>query len=265
MLKISDIISKPIFSLYECSYIGTVNDFFMTNNNKKIGGFLFLDDESDINNSYIQANKILNLNNEIIIIKNINSLKVFNNNFQTKIINQKAISVLGEDLGTINDVFFDENYYILGFETSLKLFISIENLLKIGKDILVFDFAENKIKISNYKPKNKIIMADLPDIKVSILNNSEKNNIPIISKNFDESSFFSDNKIEGEFEFKNFSNISIPKKIINKSSILGKISKKTIFGLNGEIIIKDTQVITQQIIEKAARHGKLFELKSAIE
>ena len=46
---------------------------------------------------------------------------------------------------------------------------------------------------------------------------------------------------------------------------MGKRANKTILGLNGEIIVKDMQAITEKIIEKAKKHSKLFELTNSIE
>ena len=79
----------------------------------------------------------------------------------------------------------------------------------------------------------------------------EETGFPIISNNFNESNFSKGRKIEGTFS--------------NPKSILGKRANKTILGLNGEIIVKDMQVITEKIIEKAKKHSKLFELTNSIE
>lgn len=266
MFKVSDIISKPIYSIYEGINIGTVNDFVISSNHKKILGFTFLDDESEINNSFVPVNKIYGFGINCLTVKNNNFSSYINFDNLEKIINKEAISISGESLGKIIDVYFDEKFLISSFETSQKTIIPINTLAKIGKDAVFFDFNEKKVKISRFKPKNEIMLSTVPEIKVSILQKEPSSTIPIISNNFDENSFSNEKRIDGQQELKTNFEIAIPKKIITtKDGALGKICNKTIFGLNGEVIVKDRQIITEKIIEKAVMHGKLFELKNSAE
>lgn len=268
MQKVSQIISKPVYSLFEGALAGTVKNFLFNQKTKKISGFLIFNDESD-NEFFIASNKIYSIGEDSLTIRNLNDLQISQGSFNgvEKIVANVALTTGGDCLGKIVDVFFDENFSALVFETASGVAIPSSLLLSIGDDAAIFNL-ESTASIAKFKPKSqKIVVQNLPEIKVSILK-EEETGFPIISNNFNESSFSKDRKIEGTFDIskQKKAGITFPKKLVsNPKSILGKRANKTIFGLNGEIIVKDMQVITEKIIEKARQHSKLFELTNSIE
>lgn len=268
MQKISQIISKPVYGLFEGALAGTVKNFLFNPKTKKISGFFVFSDETE-NEFFLSANKIYSIGENSITIRNLNDLEISQGGFNEpeKIVANVALTVTGDCLGKIVDVFFDETFSAIVFETASGVAIPSKFLLGVGDDAVIFDL-ESTASIAKFKPKNqKIMVQNLPEIKVSILKENETN-FPIISNNFDELSFSKERKIEGVFEnsAQKKTEITFPKKLIsNPKSILGKRANKTILGLNGEIIVKDMQVITEKIIEKAKKHSKLFDLTNSIE
>lgn len=268
MQKVSQIISKPVYSLFEGALAGTVKNFLFNPKTKKISGFFVFSDESE-NEFFLATNKIYSIGESSITIRNLNDLEISQWGFNEpeKIVTNVALTTRGDCLGKIVDVFFDENFSALVFETASGVAIPSSLLLSVGEDAAIFDL-ESTASITKFKPKSqKIVIQNLPEIKVSILK-EEETGFPIISNNFNESSFSKGRKIEGTFETPKpkKTEITFPKKLIsNPKSILGKRANKTILGLNGEIIVKDMQVITEKIIEKAKKHSKLFELTNSIE
>lgn len=265
MFKTSQIISKPVVSLYEGQSLGTIKNFVYDKKTSKIKGFFVFDDESEIGEHFIQTSKIYSIGENAIIVKNLDALSstFFENHSEEDVINKKAMGVSGEDFGNIVDVVFDEKFLVSNFETSNCVSIPSNKLLSVGKDVVFF--GEKSINISNFKPKTKISVSNLPEIKVSILNTSAS--VPIISNNFNEANFVGGKKIEGVFDesFKR-NEISFPKKILsNPKSVIGKHANKTIYGLNGEVVVRDMQIITDKIYQKAQKHQKLFELTNSVE
>lgn len=258
MFKISEVVSKPVFSIYEGARVGTVSNFILDISKKKILGFCFVDEEMEFSVGFIASKDIFSLS-EALIVKNLGLTSPLSLDEQT-IMNQPAISVSGEDLGKISDIFFDEKFNVLSFQTTKKIVLPAASLVRMGRDAVFFNTLEKKFVVSKVKPREKIEIKDLPEIKVSILTES----IPIISSNYSQESFATENKIEGEKQFKTRTEIQFPKKVGPSSEIIGKTANKTIVGLNGEVIVKDMQIITAEIYEKAQKHGVLFQLENAV-
>ena len=130
--------------------------------------------------------------------------------------------------GTICDVEIDN----LGNVTKLlttKNNVLEPNNLYVRKDFIYYSLS--KVTISNYRPKHKKI--ELSDIKVNVLN-------------------FEQEKTRANF---------VPSKMgYNTDSVLGKIAKSDLYGLNNEIIIKANQTITEKTIGDAERHNRLNQL-----
>lgn len=265
MQKISEIISKPVYSLFEGTLAGTIKSFFFNPKSKKITGFCVFSDETDFE-YFLPSNKIFSLGESSITIKNLDEISIMQESAieNNKIIYNTALTIDGNCLGKITDCFFDESFFIVAFETSCGVVVPSEKLFNVGNDAVVFDL-ESASSVAKFKPKTqKIIVQNLPEIKVSILN---ENPLPIISNNFSQQNFSKERKIQGNLDNldKKTIEIAFPQKISSSKSILGKRANKTILGLNGEIIVKDMQVITEKIIEKAKKHSKFFELANSIE
>ena len=71
MHKLSTIISKPVFSLFEGVWVGTVLDICL--NNGKIGGFFVLSSDEE-NALFIKGKDISTIGEDIIVIKNVEKL-----------------------------------------------------------------------------------------------------------------------------------------------------------------------------------------------
>lgn len=278
MHKISEIISKSVLTLFEGENAGTVNSFLLDEKQNKIKGFFVFNDESEIVN-FIQAKDVFAIGNTCLTIKNLNKLRPsFNLNQDIQIINQEALTIAGDSLGKIKDIYFDNEFSVCSYETSSGVILSPTCLLNIGRDAIFFDIDNINISISKFKPKSKIEIANFPEIKVSILEDEEEkiavpsknSQIPIISGNFDESSFaqtkiINNPTIQNKISVPRKQQILFPQKATAASSIVGKTANKTIVGLNGEVVVRDTQKITPEIYEKAKKHSKLFELSSSVE
>lgn len=268
MYKISDVISKPVYTIYEGVQAGTIINFLYDKRNKKIKGFFIFDDDSDIE-QFITVRNVYKLGNDNLLIKNRDKIQISKID-KKSILGINMVSIKGENAGEIKDVFFDEKYNVYSIETKNGVVIPVDDIINIGQDIILFDTNEKKVKVSRMKSYSKILVEDLPHIKVSILQDSELTDVPIISNNFEEKDFSIESRIMGETTSsfppkKSLKSLTLPPKILsNPKSIIGKYAKEMVCGLNGEVIIKKGQMVTEKIFEKAQKHSKVFELTNNV-
>ena len=242
MHKLSSIISKPIFSLFEGVLLGTVLDICFINGKFK-GFFILSSDEENI--SFLDKKDVYGIE-EVIVVKNIAKLS-FAGYESSNVMNKRAITLSGQDLGRINEVFLDDNFNILSVQTDSNLLLPNEKISKVGEDAVVFEFGE-KVKISSFKPKGKIFSGEVKDLKVTILEKEKENasKLLVIGEN-------------ENVEKKHF----IPKKIMqNPNFLLGRRAAAMIKAESGEVIIGAGQIITEKTISRAKIHNKIFELSS---
>ena len=223
-MKLTDFFGKQVFSIYEGEIVATISGVSFCYLNNKLKSFYAFDNEE--NEYKILINDIKAMN-DVVVITNTNKLKVLFAEEKNEIMFKYVIDQNGNNLGKIIDAEIDESGKIQHFITSKNKEVLTENIY-IRKDFIYY--SENKIKISAYKPKQNIA-DNLSNIKVNILNEGQKN--------------------------KNFLPI---KTKFNPSFILGQISKKDLYGLNNELIVKANQIITEKIISDASKHNKLNEL-----
>lgn len=264
MYKISEVISRPVYTIYEGAQVGTVINFLYDNISKKIKGFFVFDDTSD-QDLYVNSKNIYKLGSDNLLVKNRNKIDI--SKFENKgILNLNMISVVGENAGEVKDVFFDDKFNICSVETKKGVIIPAKNIINIGLDVVIFDNDDNKVNVARMKPINRILLEDIPNIKVSILEETKLSTIPIISSNFDQTNFVEEKKIISQpiKEIAKNKLILPPKILSNPKSIIGKYAKEMICGLNGEVIIKKGQMVTEKIVEKAQKHSKLFELTNNV-
>ncbi len=263
MYKVSETISKPVYTIYEGIEVGTILNFLYDNKLKKIKGFFIFDDESEIE-QYITSKNLYKIGEDNLLIKNRNKIQI--SKFEKRsILNLDLISLNGESAGEIKDVYFDEKFLVSSVETKKGVIIPAKNIVNIGQDVAIFCNNEQKVNIARMKPISKILVENLPNIKVEILEENKLPNIPIISNIVDSENFVKENKMIGQKIEEPKRKISLPPKILsNPKSIIGKYAKEMICGINGEVIIKKGQMITDKIYEKAQKHSKLFELTNSI-
>lgn len=269
MHKISEIISKPVLTLFEGENVGTVNSFLLDEKQNKIKGFFVFNDESEVDN-FIQAKDVFAIGNTSLIVKNLDKVKpsLISNN--SSLLNRQVLTVSGDSLGNLKDIYFDNEFCVCSYETSSGVILSSSCLLNVGNDAIFFDVENLNLKISNFKPKNAIKIQDLPEIKVQILQENPETSqkqieIPIISNNFTQSNFEQTRIINQTETINKKQQIVFPQKAFASKQIIGKTANKTIVGLNGEVVVRDTQKITEKIYEKAKKHSKLFELSNSVE
>ena len=225
-MKLSNMYGKKIFALYEGEIIGTIADSIFNSDYNKIYAFKIFDNEE---NEFELRLCDIKCFSDCVVITNKNKLNSYVDTCKKSLFFKDVISEFAEFLGKIVDAEIDETGNVINFFTESNVVLNPKNIY-VRKDFIFY--SESKISISNYRPK-KARTNILENIQVKILN------FESTAKNY---------------------NIFPSKIKFNTDTILGKIAKQNLIGLNNEVIIKANQIITERTIEDATRHNRLNQL-----
>ena len=230
-MYLSELLQKPILSLYEGELLGNINKIFFDKTKNKIKIFEILNDEEI---SYCLYPKfIYTIGKHAITIKNKQNLILsLNENIENTIlpINVNVYSLQGEFLGIVKDYSLTDKYVIENIILDNQELINISDMASCSANSIVVYYSQEHVNIKSfrYRIQNK---------------SAENNKVKVLPKLF--SSF---NKIST-----NPSN--------NKDSfIVGRICTKDIVDNQQNIIIKQNSTITDQVVALASSKNKLQEL-----
>lgn len=239
MYKLSEIISTPIISLFECEHQGIVSNLFFDTKLKKCRYAQILDENENtikninINNLYLIGEHCIFIKNEACVDYHINHPQT-NDSIQT-LLHLKIYDTIGNFYGTTKDITLDKNFNIESIELDNNKIIDKNEIYNIGKSIILLN--KNNLNLNKFRPKQKIKVDQNSNKKVVILNKSESKN------------HCTPNKI-----------CTINKITTDSNFLIGRIITQNITAYNGELIAKNGLSITKEIITKASLYGKLFEL-----
>ena len=230
-MYISEIISKPILSLYEGELLGNIRKIHFDKTHKKIKSFEILNDQDICYN--LSPKHIYTVGKNAITIKNkqnlILSLNEDSPQNQVLPLNVKVYSLQGEYLGLAVDYSFDEKYTLSSIILDNQQLISINDIASCSTNSIV-TYTNNQqvnIKSFRYRISNKT---------------SNQSKVKVMPKLF--ASF---NKIASSASRKN-------------DFIVGRICTKDIVDNNNNIIVKQNSTITEQTLAQASSKNKLQEL-----
>lgn len=237
MIKLSEIISSPVISLYESEFQGIVYNAVFDAKQKKCKYLCILKEEEGIQR-LLQSNDIFLVGDECLFIKN-NSMLELQYNFDSNIstyfnpLNLPVYNMDGKMLGTSTDVIVDEKLNIIAIELNNGESIPAQYICNLGKNIILTN--EKRVNISRFKPKTINTTQKIKhDHKVVILSPTPKQ---------DQQNNHGTEKIVTDFKF-----------------LIGRSLIKDILANNGEIIAKNGTLLTKDIINKASLYGKLVEI-----
>ncbi len=227
-MKLSEIIGKQVFDIYNANIIGTIHDACFDEKYKKVLGFYFFD--QDENEFYLKNSNIYS-NSDYITVKNSSKVSSdFSLVNPLSPIGKNVVGVSGKDYGTLSDVEFDEKYNITNFVTNIKSFSPTE-ILQISSNMVIGD---EKVKLNSFKPKNVKSAINLDNLTVTMMRLPDE-----------------DTQVQK----------LMPKKLtVNSDILIGKKLTKDIIGKNNELILKQNQTITAKQLIVAKQHDKLNEL-----
>lgn len=274
MIKLTEILSKPIISLSNCKTEGIVSDAVFDRNFKRLKFLILFDNDEHLDDKSLNINSIYSYGENAIIVKDDEDLSLVVSNMQTcdksNVINCSCYTYLGTFLGKVTDILLDEKYYVKSLVVG-QTTIEINDVINTGEDTVIVQDKDVKVNVTNLKRKKKKCVK-LQDIKldnsqkVYILNPQEKfeehevkeerTNVESV-KELDENV----NKETPKIKYKLTELPSNPMLVTtNYEFLLGRKLDRNLYSQNLELIARKNTKITADIINKARLLNKTREL-----
>ncbi|MBR2467774.1 MAG: hypothetical protein IKB42_01880 [Clostridia bacterium] len=232
MPKVSNIISSYVVSIYNGQIEGIVLNILF--DKKKKARYLIIS-QNDEQFLILNTNDIYKLGDGAVLIKNDTVLTLMEtqelaikNCFSP--INSIIVDIDGNMLGNVADIELDNRYNIVEFITTKNETINLKNVLNISDTVIIHNNTQKKHKLSHFRHMDKI---KIPT------KNIDKNTVKIMDKN---------------------ETILPNRTVINYNFLIQRKVTKNITNFNGEIIIKENQIINSKILDIARINGKIREL-----
>lgn len=217
MKKISDLISKSVYSLSSGAKIGYVLNVEFSSNLDKLLEVIVVDDETEMEGK-VEIGQLV-FGRDAIFLKDTSSLSYGYENNYTNPIGKLVFDKKGSNLGVVKDIVIQGKKVIC--IVTEKLTFAPKNICVNGFDVLIVFGKKQKEPVFNFKNK---------------FSNEQLVKIP---------------------ETVNASIMTPAKITPNVQSLIGKMATRDILGLNNELIIKKHEIITQKKIIEAKKHNKL--------
>ncbi len=230
-MYITEIMAKPILSLYEGELLGNIHKVYFDKSRKKIKSFEIINDQEIT--YHLSPKHIYTLGKNAITIKNkqnlILSLNEMNDSIQLLPLNVKVYSLQGEYLGIAVDYSFDEKHTLDNIILDNQQLIPISNIASCSTNSIVTHSSDDQINIQSfrYRIRNKT---------------TSQSKVKVMPKLF--ASF---NKIA-------------PSPTRKNDFIIGRVCTKDIVDNNNNIIVKQNSTITEQTLALASSKNKLQDL-----
>jgi len=252
MILVSELLSKPVISLYGASQVGIAANIIFDKKLKKAKFIkLFCDDEQDTEVLYIDIKHIKNLASDALAVSNKDKLLqewAFIFDGTTNPINSSVYNIEGRLIGYIKDIELDNNTVVsLILNTNDKLLVA--NIVAISNDNIIYNDTDKPFKIAGpKKPKVPRNTASNQFVEVHEVQSQIDNDISLP-------------KLVSPDNTQVSRSPASPDKINNLYSfLLGKILSKPLLDDNQKIIAHKFSTITEDTISLAKTHGRLVQL-----
>lgn len=233
MWKVSNIISSFVVSIYNGQVEGVVNNILF--NEKRQAKYLIIS-QNDEQFWVLDTKDIYKLGEGAVIIKNSNMLNMITNKeLEIKqcfsLINSIIVNINGNFLGYVNDIELDQKFNIKNFNSKDGKQVFLNQILNLSESAIIICPDTAKLpKLSRFKSKTKIETPteETQSKTVNIL----ENNTTILPN----------------------------RTVANYNFLVGRKVSKNIANFNGEIIIKENQIINSKVLDIARANGKIREL-----
>ena len=233
MWKVSNIISSYVVSVFNGQIEGVVSNILF--NEKRHAKYLIIS-QNDEQFWVLDTANIFKLGDGAVIIKNSDCLNLMaskeleiKNCFSP--INSIVVSLNGNFLGYVTDIELDEKFNILSFSSTNKNAVNLNEIINLSESVIITTHGvNNKPKLSRFKTKQQI------------------------------------NKIQPKSDTRVVSALTEPDTILpnrtvtNYNFLINRKVSKNIVNFNGEIIIKENQIINSKVLDIARINGKIREL-----
>ena len=242
MYKLSEVLSKPILSLFTGKVEGTIKTAIFDKKLQKIK-YLLVFNENEQNDEYIiPTQNFFAIGENALVIKNSSCLEPLSN-FEPQItfnnpINLRTFTTKGNLLGNVTDVFFDEKFVVEKILLSNNQTIDITDLASFSENSIIVQDKDKKVNISKFceQKRPRLIKSNEP---VTIL---RTNNIQTLETSQPQIA-------------------ALPSKVTSSVNFLvGRTITQNLYSQSKELIAKKGTPISLKTIESAKRNGKIKEL-----
>ena len=217
MKKISEIISKPVYSKASGALVGYVLNVEFSSALDKLTGFVVVDEESEVEGRVDAAG--VTFGEQALLLSEESNLIYGYDVGSSNPIGKVVLDARGKGYGKVRDVFL-KGKRVEGLLCD-GLYFHPKNICVNGPDALIV-FSRRKLQ----KPFSFEEAALQPEQHVQISAPLPKEVAPF-------------------------------RVTPDARSLIGKMASRDIFGLNNELIIKKHEIITQKKINEAKKHNKL--------
>lgn len=246
MVKVSQIISKYVISLFNGKIEGVVENVLIDNATNKVK-FLVVFNEETLLTQLLATDKIFAIGNDAVSVKNSGALTLFENKEKETAnlfnpINSAVFTIEGEARGRVTDVQLNEKYYVEKFETTDGLH-AVKNIANYTGETLILKDTKKNVNIKNFyerKKANPVNDTRIVSIlsKQTVSNPSDDPTQPLLPQTM----------------------LTPNRAITNYAFLINRKVQKNIVSQAGNLIIKENSRINTNIINIARKNGKLKEL-----
>jgi len=156
MRRLTELVSKPVISLYEGRTEGTIKNVIFNKALKSIKWLVLFDDKDMLEQKYISVKEIFNIGDTAVVIKN--NQNIIPNIAQVDAkqnnpINCSVYTVTGDFINTVCDVILDDNFNTLSLELKNGTQIEKEKLVVTGQDAIILQDENNPVHINSFRQK----------------------------------------------------------------------------------------------------------------
>lgn len=232
MYRVSELLSKPLITLSDAKYAGTVNNIYFDKALKRGRCVeLFCEDETAPEQRYVDLKKVTP-GTDAAVITHEGLLVPARGEGAANPINCAAYNIDGKSLGRVTDVLMD-GVTVTGFEVDGNVF-GADTLVSYSDRLLIFNDTGKPFR--PVRPPKPRIPAAAEDIPVTVT-----------------------------------ATVALPEKLTAAASalpaersdykfLLGKRTVKNILSPEGNVIVPADSVVTAELIDKVRAAGKLVQL-----
>lgn len=232
MAKVSNIISSFVVSIFDGQTEGVVSNILF--NEKKKAKYLIIS-QNDETFLMLDTKDIYALGDGAVLIKNSQVMHIY----ESKILESKncfspinsiVVNLDGNFLGYVSDIELDDKYAIISISVGTDKTIKLSDVLNVTDSAILTCIGIKKPKIANFKTTS-IIPPTSEDVKVTTLSEQKQSETIVPTRS-----------------------------ITNYNFLLNRKVNRNIQNFNGEIIIKENQIINTKVLDIARINGKIREL-----
>lgn len=280
MYKVSELLGKPLISVNDAQITGTISNIFF--NEKLSTGMYVSVINDDFNTAVIPLKYIVNSDYDAAVVKDFKTAD--NPDLMTGPINLFAFNQDGKELGIIKDVIM-EGVNVIELVTDNGKFPS-SRVLSRSESLVIINDTDAPVRAKKKKPakasakaradrRGKNESQDFSSKNSMLPPVSADNSVafPFSSQIFDGETLYTPLTASKEGGYRNDEKIELPaiprNTYVNPPSsgegydykfLLNKRLQKTILGAQGQPIAKENALVTQEIIDRARKAGKLVQL-----